>query len=219
MSVLHYLPDDPAECRRLLDDLLCRNDELRQQAEAARRRIDELERVLAQTAADYDQLKEEHAELAETLALLRRYIVGPRRERRADDPGQGHLFDLPEFAAEFEPATPTPPADAAPTRPRAARPPRRPRLDHLPHIRIEHDLPESEKTCSCCGGPKQRIGEDISRELEFIPAQLEVKLHVLPKYACPKCRDRVARPPVPPQPLPRRVPRPRPAPLLVRTQV
>jgi hypothetical protein len=53
MSVLHYLPDDPAGCRRLLDDLLCRNDELRQQAEAARRRIDELERVLAQTAADY----------------------------------------------------------------------------------------------------------------------------------------------------------------------
>jgi transposase len=202
MSVMHYLPDDPAECRRLLDDLLCRNDELRQQAEAARRRIDELERVLAQTAADYDQLKEEHAELAETLALLRRYIFGPRRERRADDPGQGHLFDLPEFAAEFEPAAPTPPADAAPARPQAARPPRRTRLDHLPHIHIEHDLPESEKTCSCCGGPKQRIGEDISRELEFIPAQLEVKLHVLPKYACPKCRDGVASPPVPPKPIP-----------------
>src|SRR5262249_53768345 len=149
-----------------------------------------------------DQLKEEHAELAETLALLRRYIVGPRRERRADDPGQGHLFDLPEFAAEFEPATPTPPADAAPARPRAARPPRRTRLDHLPHIRIEHDLPESEKTCSCCGGPKQRIGEDISRELDFRPAQLEVKIHVLPKYACPKCRDGVASPPVPPKPIP-----------------
>jgi hypothetical protein len=30
---------------------------------------------------------------------------------------------------------------------------------------------------------QQRIGEDISRELEFTPAQLEVKVHVLPKYA------------------------------------
>jgi transposase len=209
MSVTRCLPDDPAECRRLLDDLLCRNDAVRQQAEAAQRqaedaqrRIDELERVLAQTAADYERLQEKHAELAETLALLRRYVFGPRRERQVDDPGQGRLFDLPELAAEPELAAPMPSEGAAPPRPEAARPPRRTYLDHLPQIRIEHDLPESEKTCSCCGGPKQRIGEDVSRELEFIPAQLEVKVHVLPKYACPKCRDGVASPPVPPKPVP-----------------
>jgi transposase len=119
MSVTPRLPDDPVECRRLLDDLLRSHDVLRQQAEAerqraddARRRIDELERILAETAADYERLKEEHAELAETLALLRRYVFGPRRERRADDPDQGHLFDLPEFAPE--PAAPIPPDDAAP---------------------------------------------------------------------------------------------------------
>jgi zinc-finger binding domain of transposase IS66 len=70
-------------------------------------------------------------------------------------------------------------------RPKAAGSRRRNTFDHLPHTRIEHDLPESEKTCSCCGGAKQRIGEDISRELEFTPAQLEVKVHLLPKYACP----------------------------------
>ena len=29
-----HIPDDPAECRRLLEDLLRRNDELRRQAEA-----------------------------------------------------------------------------------------------------------------------------------------------------------------------------------------
>ena len=63
-------------------------------------------------------------------------------------------------------------------------------------------MPECEKTCSCCGGPKTRIGEDESRELDFIPARLEVKVHVLPKYACPKCRDGVASPPVPPKPIP-----------------
>jgi transposase len=207
MSVTPRLPDDPVECRRLLDDLLRSHDELRQQAEAERqradaaaRRIDELERILDQTAADYERLKEEHAELAETLALLRRYVFGPRRERRLDDPDQGHLFDLPEFAPE--PTPPRPLDDAAPPRPRPARSPRRTRLDHLPHIRIEHDLTEQEKTCSCCGGPKQRIGEDESRELEFIPARLEVKVHVLPKYACPKCRDGVASPPVPPKPVP-----------------
>jgi hypothetical protein len=184
----------------LLADLLSRNDELLQQAEAAgrqaedaqrrigelerqldsdalhqqaeaerrradeaQRRIDELERVLAQTAAEFEQLQQKNAELAETLALFRRYIFGPRRERRVDDPGQGHLFDIPEFTPVPEPAEPAPDADAPPPCRKPARPPRRTRLDHLPQIRIEHDLPESEKTCSCCGGPKQKIGEDISR--------------------------------------------------------
>ena len=78
----------------------------------------------------------------------------------------------------------------------------RARFEHLPHIRIEHDLTDAEKTCTCCGAPKVRIGEDESRELEFIPARLEVRVHVLPKYACSKCRDGVASPPVPPKPTP-----------------
>ena len=199
------------DAQRRIDELerLLEQDGLRQQAEAARqqaedaqRRIDELERVLDQTAADYQQLQEKHDELAETLALLRRYIFGQRRERFSDAPGQGHLFDIPEILTEPEPTAPPPTNETAPKPPGAARPSRRTRLDHLPHIRIEHPLPESEKTCSCCGGPKQKIGEDISRELDFRPAQLEVKIHVLPKYACPKCREGVASPPVPPKPIP-----------------
>jgi transposase len=203
MSVIPRLPDDPEQCQRLLHDLLSRNDELRRQAEDARRRIDELQRVLDATAADYSQLQEKHAELAETLALLRRYVFGPRRERLHDDPGQGHLFDLHDTVLEIEASTPAEP-DAAGSgeRPGAARPRGRNSLDHLPHHRIEHDLPEAEKTCPCCGGAKHRIGEDLSRELEFTPAKLEVNVHVLPKYACPKCRDGVASPPVPPKPIP-----------------
>jgi hypothetical protein len=123
MSVTPGLPHDPGQCQRLLDDLLRRNDELRQQAEAARqqaqdaqRRIDELERVLEQTAADYQQLQERHDELAETLALLRRYIFGQRRERFIDDPGQGHLFDTPRSSPN-------------PSRPRLPQPTTR-RLSH-----------------------------------------------------------------------------------------
>jgi transposase len=210
MSVIPRLPDDPEQCRRLLHDLLSRNDELRRQAEDAqrqaedaRRRIDELQRVLDATAADYSQLQEKHAELAETLALLRRYVFGPRRERLHDDPGQGHLFDLHDTVLEIEASTSAKPDAAGPgERPGAARPRGRNSFDHLPHNRIEHDLPEAEKTCPCCGGAKHRIGEDLSRELEFTPAKLEVNVHVLPKYACPKCRDGVASPPVPPKPIP-----------------
>lgn len=209
MSFTLRLPDDPSDHQQFLDDLLRSNDELRQQAEAAqqqaqdaRRRLEELERVLDRTAADYDQLKEEHDKLTETLALFRRYIFGKRRERFVDAPGQGHFFDIPEILEE--PGSVVPPAEEEPSAksPRPARSPRRTRVDHLPHTRIEHDLPESEKNCTCCGGPKTLIGEDESRELDFIPPRLEVKVHVLPKYACPKCRDGVASPPVPPKPVP-----------------
>jgi transposase len=206
MSVLSRLPDDPEQCRRLLHDLLIRNDELRRQADDAqrqaddaRRRLDELQRVLDATAADYGQLQERHAELAETLALLRRYVFGPRRERLHDDPGQGHLFDLHDAVLQGDAAAPI---AASAERPKAARPRGRTSLDHLPHHRIEHDLPEADKTCAGCGGAKHRIGEDLSRELEFTPAKLEVHVHVLPKYACPKCHDGVASPPVPPKPIP-----------------
>src|SRR5512138_1916656 len=131
MSVPPRLPDDPEQCVQLLQDMLRRNDELRQQAADAQqqaadaqqqaadaqRRIDELQRVLEETAADYSQLQEKHAELAETLALLRRYVFGPRRERHVDDPDQGHLFDLHDTGIAPEPVAPTEP-DAAPPGPR-----------------------------------------------------------------------------------------------------
>jgi transposase len=209
MSVPPPLPDDLEHCQRLLRDLLCRNDALRQQAEDAQRQAEdaqrqvaELQRVLDATAADYSLLQEQHAELAETLALLRRYVFGPRRERLHDDPTQGHLFALHDAPLEPETGAPAQPETAPPReRTHPARSHQRTRLDHLPQNRIEHDLPEPEKICPCCGGAKHRIGEDLSRELEFTPAKLEVNVHVLPKYACPKCREGVASPPVPPKPV------------------
>jgi len=65
--------------------------------------------------------------------------------------------------------------------------------------------PRRRRPAPAAAAPKQRIGEDLSRELEFTPAQLEVKVHVLPKYACPKCRDGVASPPVPTKPITGRI--------------
>src|SRR4051812_2558139 len=158
MSVEPSLPDDLEQCQRLLHDLLRRNDELRRQAEDARRQAEdarrrtaEIERVLEATTADYGQLQQQHAELAETLALLRRYIFGPRRERLVDDPDQGHLFGLHDPAIELEAdATARPDASSPGRQPKTATQRRRQSLDHLPQVRIEHDLPDHEKTCPCC---------------------------------------------------------------------
>lgn len=66
------------------------------------------------------------------------------------------------------------------------KPVRRPLPENLPREVIEHDISEEEKQC-VCGCSKQRIGEEVTEQLEFIPATLRVIAHVRPKYACNKC--------------------------------
>lgn len=55
---------------------------------------------------------------------------------------------------------------------RAKRRRRFPNLDHLPHVK-EVIEPEN-KACPCCGDPLHVIGEDVSKRLDRVPAQLRV---------------------------------------------
>ena len=74
--------------------------------------------------------------------------------------------------------------------------------DYLPRVRIEHDLPEAEKTCACgCG--LTRIGEDTSEQLDIVPAQVRVLQHVRLKYACKACEETIKTAPVPAHPIPK----------------
>lgn len=57
---------------------------------------------------------------------------------------------------------------------------------NLPRVRHEIDIPEEEKFCSVCGKPKLRIREEITEQLEYVPASLLVNQFVRPVYACPQ---------------------------------
>ena len=65
------------------------------------------------------------------------------------------------------------------------RPIRKPLPAHLPREEKIHQ-PQS---CQCpdCGNALRRIGEDISEQLEYIPARFKVIRHVRPKFACARC--------------------------------
>ena len=83
---------------------------------------------------------------------------------------------------------------------------RNPLPDHLPRIEIEHDLSETEKLCPCCGEVRCRIGQEISEQLEYLPASFKVLRHIRPKYACRVCdaagnSPQIAAKPKPPQPI------------------
>src|SRR6516162_5195651 len=58
---------------------------------------------------------------------------------------------------------------------------------HLPRERIEYDLPEADKPCPCCGGPRVCIGEQVSEQLDYRPASFFVVQHARKAYACRSC--------------------------------
>jgi len=89
-----------------------------------------------------------------------------------------------------------------PSSPPSKKPGRKPLPAHLPRVRIEHDLPETEKQCPC-GCTRSVIGEEISEQLDIIPAKIQVLVHVRKKYACKQCEEGISIAPLPPQPIPK----------------
>lgn len=62
----------------------------------------------------------------------------------------------------------------------------------LPRQKIVHDLPEDQKPCPCCGTMRHVIGQEVSEQLDYVPAKLTVLEHVRLTYACRHCEKQVA---------------------------
>jgi transposase len=195
MTTPRSWPTDPRECHDLLGRFA-------RQVAGLQAALDDHRAALDQAAKLHDQAVQEKQrtidELRHQLDLYRRYVFGPRRERLADAPGQGHLFEIEGVDLPI-----VPPAAPArdPKAPARRRKSRKPDYDRLPKVRFEHDVPEAEKVCPHCGEHKARIGEDEARVLHFVPAHFELHVHILPKYACSHCRDGVVAPEPPPRPI------------------
>jgi transposase len=198
----NFLPDDLEQCQQLLLAAYKQSVQLESQAAKAGQRATELDRVLNETAASYQELQHEHAATLEQLAELKRWAFGRRRERVSDAEGQGHLFELdPPSDSKAEDTTLGQEAEVE-IKGHRRRKKRQIDWDQLKQVRHEYELSEEEKTCSCCDRLMDRIGEDITRELEYEPSKLEAHIHVRPKYACRRCKDGVKTAPMPPRPIP-----------------
>lgn len=68
----------------------------------------------------------------------------------------------------------------------------------IKRLTLEYGLPPEQRTCSC-GQLCERIGEETSEQLDWVPSSLIVLQHVRIKYACQACEGRVATAPVPDQ--------------------
>ena len=130
---------------------------------------------------------------------LQRALYGRRAERLDPDQLQFALEDVEQSLGTAEAAV----DQAGAAAPRAQRrPPRRNRgalPKHLP--REEVVIEPEDRACPCCGGALHVIGEDVSEQLDVVPAQFKVRRIRRPRYGCRACESAVVQAPAPPRPI------------------
>ena len=198
------LPDDPAALKAIVAMLTRERDQAARQRDEAARQLAESSRRLAEAARQHDELTVQKLRLEVELLRLKKLYYGPRADR-LNTPGELAQMLL-DFAAGLE-ATPVngddlpPPQQAAPADadPKSARRVRKGRrnladFDRLPLTRHVHDLSDEQKACPCCGNERQRIGEESTWQVEYVPGHFERIEHVQVKYACRHCEADAANP-------------------------
>lgn len=135
--------------------------------------------------------------LHEYIRLLKHYRFGRSSEKRRDL--QSELFNEAEYDADTADRDEEVAVEAHVRR----RGGRKPIPASLPRQDVLHDLPDAQKHCPQDGTELERIGEEVSEQLEFVPARLRVLRHIRPKYACPRCRTGIRTGHMPPQPIPK----------------
>jgi transposase len=142
------------------------------------------------------------------IAGLQRNRFG-RRSERLDDPAfQQGVEDLEQSLAEqaakldavqSSADTPAPEVTPRPHRAEAAQRNRGALPAHLPRVELVVDV--EDKACPCCGGTLHVIGEDRAEMLDYVPAQVRVRVIRRPRYGCRACEEAVVQAPAPERPI------------------
>nr|WP_211217183.1 IS66 family transposase zinc-finger binding domain-containing protein [Psychromonas hadalis] len=74
---------------------------------------------------------------------------------------------------------------------------------HLPRVDVVYDLDDADKFCPHDGQPLHKIGEEISEQLEIIPATIEVIRSIRFKYTCRCCEQGIHSASMPKQAFPK----------------
>ena len=80
MNDSHFLPNDLAECQRLLLAAFQQATQLERRMVESEQQVAELNRVLGETAASYEALQQEHAATLDELAWYKRWAYGRKRQ-------------------------------------------------------------------------------------------------------------------------------------------
>ena len=186
------LPDDPAALKSIIATLA------RQRDEASREREEEARRLKRRV----DELEVAKLRLEMELLRLKKWYYGPRADHLQFRHGGDVAQMLLQFSAELESRAVDPadlPPDTPPSELVTVRRVRRGRRDlaafqHLPVTRKVYDLGDDQRPCPCCGTPRERIGQESSWQVEYVPGRFERIEHVRVKYACRHCEHNADNP-------------------------
>jgi len=120
--------------------------------------------------------------LNEQIKSLQDKLFGRKTEKLRWDDNQLSLFDMPEPEC---PILEEPEKIIVPSHTRKKRG-RKPLPENLPRVEVIHELTEEERQCGC-GCLKTRSGQEVSEQLDIIPAQMRVIRNIRYKYVCKNC--------------------------------
>ena len=174
-------------------------DELRALVLSQQSLLDEQTSVLDERQSALEERNDRIETLEELVRLLRHQRFGRKSEKAPVD--QLGLFNEAEASAQAVEAEENEIAVPAHKRRKGGR---RPLSELLPRVEIRHDLSDEEKVCPHDPSHTlQAIGEEVSEQLDILPAVVQVLRHVRPKYACPTCKEGVRIAALPPQLIPK----------------
>lgn len=182
----------PDQLKQFATELMAQLTQQEKQAQAdlaqKTQAIEKAEKVLRQKDQYIEKLTYE-------LAYLRRIKFARSSEQLSalqlsllDDVTDADIAALESELAQLTPKTT--PTDTANTQPKRQTLPK-----DLPRKTITH---EPDNALCACGCQLQRIGEDVTEKLDYIPGTFQVERHVRGKWVCKDC-DTLTQAPMPPQ--------------------
>ena len=171
--------------------------------------LEEMRNKYQESETERQKLENKNAELMllvkyyeERFRISQHKRFGSSSEK-TDNPNQVLIFDEAENEAAPKEPEPTVEKITCARQKRVGK--RKEDISALPVVIVEHSIPEEERICPQCGGSMHVMGHETRRELEIIPARVQVIEHVLEVCSCRQCEREGTGVPVKKAPMPKPV--------------
>lgn len=152
-----------------------------------------------------EQKSEENDRLRHQIESIKKHLYGKKSEKIT---GPQLLFEYAGLLMEMQKgADETPDEDSAQPEekekpPRARKKKKRLQIKKvLPIEKSEYELSDEKCTCEKCGGTLKKMGEEVTKQLDYRPASFYIHTHVRFKYSCPCCKESIVLADMPSQPI------------------
>ncbi len=195
---------DTLDREALMRIVLAQQSQMIEQQQEVSQQMDLAHRQMEAAHQELESASQKIEHLKLVVEKYKRMLFGTKSEKLKGELEQleFQLEELEVDQAATEAALPPPAQSTAKSRRRR---PRKPLPEDLPREVITY--PPATTCCPDCGGALRQFGEDVSEQLERIPASYKVIQHVRPKFACGAC-EQVVQAPAPMRPIDQGLPGP-----------